>query len=140
MLGKCNNLEEIKALNKDTMMEFLGIEYLAGNAGFVHARMFIKKELTQPFGIMHGGAGVAFAESVGGVGSSFLVGLEHNEIRGLNITSNYMKAAKINTYIYAEAKCLHQGRHTHVWNIDVKDEQGEMILSCRLTNFIIHRD
>ena len=60
--------EQIKEINEGTMMETLGIEYLELKEGYVYARMFVKKELTQPYGMLHGGASMAMAESVGGMG------------------------------------------------------------------------
>ncbi len=131
--------DEIKEINEGTMMETLGIEYLELKEGYVHARMLVKKELTQPYGMLHGGASMAMAESVGGMGSAYLLGIKDYIIRGMQFSANHVKAAKVGTYVYATATIIHKGRQTHVWNIDIKNKDGEMVSSCRLTNFILRR-
>lgn len=130
------SLAEIKELNEGTMMETLGIEYIELSEGYVYARMFVKKELSQPYGMLHGGASMAMAESVGGVGSAYYLGIKDYVIRGMQLSANHVKAAKVGTYVYATATIMHKGRQTHVWNIDIKNEDGELVSSCRLTNFV----
>lgn len=132
-------LEEIKEINEGTMMETLGIEYLELKEGYVYARMFVKKELTQPYGMLHGGASMAMAESVGGMGSAYMLGIKDYIIRGMQFSANHVKSAKVGTFVYATATIIHKGRQTHVWNIDIKNEDGELVSSCRLTNFIIKK-
>ena len=131
--------EKLNNLNEGTMMETLGIEYIEVREGYVYARMFVKKELTQPYGMLHGGATMALAESIGGVGSACYVDMKTNLIVGMQFSANHLKSAKEGTYVYATATIIHKGRQTHVWNIDVKNENDEMISSCRLTNFIRSR-
>ena len=130
-------VKKLNDLNKGTMMETLGIEYLEVREGYVYARMFVKKELSQPYGMLHGGATMALAESIGGAGSSVYVDIKTHVIRGMQLSANHVKAAKVGTYVYAAATILHKGRQTHVWNIDVKNEDGDLVSTCRLTNFII---
>lgn len=129
--------EQIKEINEGTMMETLGIEYIELKEGYVYARMFVKKELTQPYGMLHGGASMAMAESVGGMGSAYMLGIKDYIIRGMQFSANHVKAAKVGTYVYGTATIIHKGRQTHVWNIDIKNEDGELVSSCRLTNFIM---
>ena len=131
--------EQIKEINEGTMMETLGIEYIELKEGYVYARMFVKKELTQPYGMLHGGASMAMAESVGGMGSAYYLGVKDYIIRGMQFSANHVKAAKVGTYVYGTATIIHKGRQTHVWNIDIKNEDGELVSSCRLTNFIIKK-
>lgn len=130
------SLAEIKELNEGTMMETLCIEYIELSEGYVYARMFVKNELSQPYGMLHGGASMAMAESVGGVGSAYYLGIKDYVIRGMQFSANHVKAAKVGTYVYATATIMHKGRQTHVWNIDIKNEDGELVSSCRLTNFV----
>lgn len=131
--------EQIKEINEGTMMETLGIEYLELKEGYVYARMFVRKELSQPYGMLHGGASMAMAESVGGMGSAYYLGVKDYIIRGMQFSANHVKAAKVGTYVYGTATIIHKGRQTHVWNIDIKNEDGELVSSCRLTNFIIKK-
>lgn len=123
-------------MNEGTMMEFLGIEYLEVGEGFVRARMFVKKELSQPYGMLHGGASMALAESIGGAGSACYVDMNDNIITGMQMSTNHVKSAMVGTYVYATATIIHKGRQTHVWNIDIRNENDEMVSTCRLTNFI----
>ena len=105
--------EEIKEINEGTMMETLGIEYLELKEGYVYARMFVKKELTQPYGMLHGGASMAMAESVGGMGSAYLLGIKDYIIRGMQFSANHAKAANVGTFVYATATIIHKAdRHT----------------------------
>ena len=129
-------VKKMNAMNEGTMMETLGIEYLEVREGYVYARMFVKKELSQPYGMLHGGASMALAESIGGAGSSYYVDMKTHVIRGMQFSANHVKAAKVGTYVYATATIIHKGRQTHVWNIDIKNEDNELVSSCRLTNFI----
>lgn len=131
------SLEEIKKLNEGTMMETLGIEYIDVKEGYVYARMMVRPDLSQPYGMLHGGASMALAESIGGVGSAFYLGIDNYIIRGMQMSANHVKAAKVGTYVYATATIIHKGRQTHVWNIDIKNEDEELVSTCRLTNFIL---
>lgn len=80
---------------------------------------------------------MALAESIGGVGSAFYLGIDNYIIRGMQMSANHVKAAKVGTYVYATATIIHKGRQTHVWNIDIKNEDEELVSTCRLTNFIL---
>ncbi len=133
------SIDEIKKINEGTMMESLGIEYLEVKEGYVLARMFVKLELSQPYGMLHGGASMAMAESIGGVGSAYYLGIEDYIIRGMQFSANHVKAAKVGTYVYGIANIIHKGRQTHVWNIDIKNENDELVSSCRLTNFVMKK-
>lgn len=132
-------IEKMTALNEGTMMGTLGIEYLEVRDGYVYARMFVKKELSQPYGMLHGGASMALAESIGGVGSAFYCNTEEYVIRGMQMSANHVKAAMLGTYVFATATILHKGRQTHVWNIDIKNEDDELVSTCRLTNFVFKK-
>ena len=129
-------IKKMNALNEGTMMETLGIEYLEIREGYVYARMFVKKELSQPYGMLHGGASMALAESIGGVGSAYYCDPKEYVIRGMQMSANHVKPAKVGTYVYATATIIHKGRQTHVWNIDIKNEDDDLVSSCRLTNFV----
>ena len=80
--------------------------------------------------------GRELAESIGGVGSAYYCDPKEYVIRGMQMSANHVKAAKVGTYVYATATIIHKGRQTHVWNIDIKNEDGDLVSSCRLTNFV----
>jgi 1,4-dihydroxy-2-naphthoyl-CoA hydrolase len=131
-------IEELNNLNKNTLMESLGIEYLDAGEGYVNARMPVDKKTLQPMGILHGGASLAFAETIGSLGSSLLINLEKYDVRGTSLTANHVKSVS-KGYVYGFAKIIHRGKYTHVWNIDVKNENDILISSSRLTIMIIEK-
>lgn len=132
------NLEKLNSINKNTMMEVLGIEYLEARNGYLKARMPVDKRTWQPEKLLHGGASMALAETLGSVGSAIMVNLDEYEVRGSQLSANHIKSAK-KGWVFGEAILLHKGRNTHVWNIDIKDESEKLISTCRLTNFIIKK-
>ncbi|MFA8451516.1 MAG: PaaI family thioesterase [Bacteroidales bacterium] len=133
-----SSIEEINASSKGTLMETLGIEYICVEKGYVQAKMPVDKRTLQPMGLLHGGASLALAETIGSLGSVILVDTEKAEVRGSSLSANHVRAARTG-FVIGEAKILHQGSKTHVWNIDIKNEEGKLISSCRLTNFIIEK-
>ncbi|HDO26919.1 MAG TPA: PaaI family thioesterase [Bacteroidetes bacterium] len=133
------SVEELNKLNKGTMMEMLHIEYLEADDGYFKARMPVNERTKQPAGILHGGATLALAETIAGLGSAIIVDLNQYEVRGSQVSANHVGTAH-SGWVYAEARLIHRGRNTHVWNIDIKDEDGRMVSTCRITNFIIRKD
>ena len=132
------NLEELNSVNKGTMMEVLGIEYIEARKGYLKAKMPVDERTFQPAKLLHGGASMALAETLGSVGSSIMVNLDEYEVRGSQLSANHIKSAK-DGWVIGEANLLHRGSNTHVWNIDIKNESGKLISTCRLTNFIIKK-
>ncbi len=136
MINPNSSISELNAMNRNTLMEQLGIEYLEVKEGYVAARMPVNERTKQPMGILHGGSSLALAETVGSLGSAFIVDLDKNDVRGSHMSANHVRAAK-NGWVFAKANIIHRGRNTHVWNIDIEDEDGQLVSTCRLTNFII---
>jgi len=132
-------LEELNSMNKDTFMEQLGIEYLEVKEGFVKAKMPVDKRTKQPFEILHGGASIALAETIASLGSAVLVDLEKNDIRGAAVTANHVGAVA-RGFVYGDAKLIHKGRITHVWDVEVTDQGGYKISVCRITVIVIPKN
>ena len=137
-MNKKSTIERLNQLNKKTMMEPLGIEYLEAESGYLKARMPVNDNTKQPNGILHGGANLALAETVAGLGSAMMVDMEKYHIRGAQVSANHVGTAS-SGWVYAEGKIIHKGKNTHVWNIDIKNEDGKLLSTCRLTNFIQSR-
>jgi len=131
-------IEELNRLNKGTMMEQLHIEYLEVGEGHIKAKMPVNERTKQPAGILHGGANLALAETVAGLGSAVIVDLNKYEVRGSQISANHVGTAHTG-WVFAEASLIHRGKNTHVWNIDIKDEDGRLLSTARLTNFLIRK-
>jgi len=136
MISINSTLEELNRMNKGTMMEQLGMEYLVVKDGYVKAKMPVDKRTKQPFDILHGGASVALAETIASLGSAVLVDLQKNDIRGASITANHVGAVA-RGFVYGEARLIHRGRTTHVWDIEIKDQGGYRISVARITVIII---
>lgn len=100
------------------------------------ARMKVDERNRQPFGYLSGGASLALAENVAGVGSSALC--EGCVCLGIEVSGSHMKAVLEGDTVTAYGRLLHNGKKLHVWQIDIKDTSGDLISSVRVTNFILH--
>ncbi len=136
MAGFKRSIEDINKLNKGTIMEQLGIEYLEAGYGYIKARMPVDERTYQPMGLLHGGANLTMAETLGGIGSSLMVDIKRYDIKGLHVTADHVRSVH-RGWVYGEAYILHEGKNIHIWNIDIKNEEGELVSACRITNFII---
>ena len=99
------------------------------------ARMKVDERNRQPFGFLSGGASLALAENVAGVGSSALC--PGCACVGIEVSGSHVKAVAEGDTVTAYAKMLHQGTTLHVWNVDIKDTAGDLISNVRVTNYII---
>jgi uncharacterized protein (TIGR00369 family) len=101
--------------------------------------MPVDSRTKQPMGILHGGASLAFAETLAGLGSMALVDPEKFEIRGASLTANHIGAAS-KGWVTGEATLIHKGKMTHVWDIEIRDESGNRISVSRMTVMIISKE
>lgn len=138
MVKLTTSIEDLNKINQGTLMEQLHIEYLEVADGYVKAKMPVNERTKQPMGILHGGANLALAETIGGLGSALIVDLDEFDVRGSQISANHIGTAH-SGYVYAEANMIHRGKNTHVWNIDIMDEEGKKVSTCRLTNFVLKK-
>lgn len=131
-------LREANALFKGTMMENLGIVLEPSGPDTVVATMPVGPKVLQPLGLLHGGATVALAESLGSVGSYMLVDRGKFAIVGIEVNANHLRVVRSGA-VKATGTLAHKGRTTHVWDIRVTDDQERLIAICRITNLIIER-
>ncbi|APG66376.1 thioesterase [Tenacibaculum todarodis] len=132
------NLQKLNSLNKNTLMETLDIEFVAVGKDFLTAKMPVTSKVHQPYGIMHGGATAAIAETVGSCASAFFLNDPSKLINGIELSINHIKSIREGT-VFATAKAIHKGRTTHLWEIRVEDEEGNLISICKLTNIILDK-
>lgn len=132
VLQKCNEW------SKNTLMETLEIEFIDAGEGFLKAKMPVNPNVHQPMGLLHGGASVALAESVGSAASIIYINPEKQEVRGIEISANHLKS-KREGEVYGTARIIHQGRSIHLWEIKITDEDDKLISLCKLTNMILPR-
>ena len=132
ILHYCNQV------SKNTLMQTLNIEYTDAGEDFLVATMPVNSSVHQPMGLLHGGASVALAESVGSAASMLFVNSELSEIRGIEISANHLKA-KRDGMVTATARIVHKGRSIHLWEIKITDENNALISLCKLTNMVLPR-
>lgn len=126
VLAKCN------AASKNTLMETLSIEVIDYGFDFLTARMPVNSKVYQPDGVLHGGATVALAESVGSFAAHIFVDTEAFFVRGIEISANHIRSVK-EGFVYAKATFLHKGRTTQLLDIKVTDEHDNLISVCKLS-------
>lgn len=142
----CSSVENIKRVDverikiiineKPNLSTALGMEFISTpEDDTCMARMKVDERNRQPFGFLSGGATLALAENVAGVGSSALC--PGCACVGIEVSGSHVKAVAEGDTVTAYAKMLHQGTTLHVWNVDIKDTSGDLISSVRVTNYII---
>jgi|SRR5699024_7070007 len=131
-------LEKLNSLGKNTLLETLAIEFTAIGDDFVEAKMPVTPRVHQPDGVLHGGATVALAETVGSVASAYFLDREKLFVRGIEINANHVKSIS-EGFVFARAEFLHKGRTTQVWDIKIRDEEGNLISASKLTTISLPR-
>lgn len=135
-MNKKSQLEKLNSRSINTLMETLGIKYTEIGDGYLVATMPVTSKVYQPTGILHGGATVALAESVGSMAAHiFLDSIDH-EVRGLEITANHLRSVR-EGLVTATAKPIHKGKTTHLWEIRVVDEHDKLVSLCKLTIIVL---
>ena len=130
VLTMCNKMCQ------NTLMQTLKIEFIDAGEDFLVATMPVTPAVHQPMGLLHGGASVALAESVGSAASMIFINPEVSEVRGIEIAANHLKA-KRDGMVTATARIIHKGRSIHLWEIRITDEKDNLISLCKLTNMIL---
>lgn len=129
-------LELCNQWSKNTLMQTLNIQYTDAGEDFLVATMPVNPSVHQPMGLLHGGASVALAESVGSAASIMFINHEKQEVRGIEISANHLKS-KREGMVTATARIIHKGRSLHLWEIRIVDENDALISLCKLTNMIL---
>ena len=132
-------LNKINEHCKGTLMETLGIEYVAIDTDSLTAKMPVTEKVHQPDGVLHGGATLALAESVGSAAAQVLIGEGRAQIRGMELSGNHVKSVR-SGYVWAKATVLHRGRTTQLWQIHVTDDQGVLVSVVKFTTMILKGD
>lgn len=136
MKSKEENIKLLNKLSKDTLMETLEITYTDVGKDYLIATMPVNSRVHQPMGLLHGGASVALAESVGSAASLLFIDSKNEEVRGIEISANHVKSKK-DGIITAKATLKHKGNTTHLWEIRIVDENEDLISLCKLTNIVL---
>jgi 1,4-dihydroxy-2-naphthoyl-CoA hydrolase len=137
MINTSISLEKLNSMSIGNMVEYLGIEFTEVTPDYICAKMPVDARTKQPMGLLHGGASVALAESVGSIAS--WLSLENPEKQaavGVEINANHLKSAR-EGYVYAKCTPLKVGRTMHVWDIKITNDSGDLVCVSRLTTAII---
>ncbi|WP_264564871.1 PaaI family thioesterase [Flavobacterium sp. N3904] len=139
VIDKDKMLEYCNDFSKNTLMETLNIEFIDAGEGFLVAKMPVNSSVHQPMGLLHGGASVALAESVGSAASHFFINDKDQEVRGIEISANHLKSIR-EGIVFGTARIIHKGRSLHLWEIKITDEEGNLISLCKLTNMVLTKE
>jgi 1,4-dihydroxy-2-naphthoyl-CoA hydrolase len=130
-------LDLINSMNKNTLMEQLGIECIELGDDYVISRMPVDKRTHQPMGLLHGGASAALIESIGSMGSTLLLDITKQHPVGIEINANHIGGIRTG-HVIAKGKIVHAGKKTHLWQVDITEEgTNKLVCSGRLTVMII---
>ncbi|MBS3737535.1 PaaI family thioesterase [Mesohalobacter halotolerans] len=130
ILKRCN------AITKNTLMETLSIEYTEIGKNYLAAKMPVNSKVYQPDGVLHGGAMVALAESVGSAAAIVFLDPTKFSIRGIEISANHVRSIK-SGYVFAKAMSIHLGKTTQVWDIKITDKDNRLISAVKLTTLAL---
>ncbi len=131
--------EQLNTLCENTLISNLGIEFLSAEKGEVIAKMPVDARTIQPFNILHGGASLALAESVASAGSTMLVDTSKSAVVGLEVNGNHLRSIS-SGFVTATARIIHQGERTHVWNVEIVDEENRLVMIGRVTMMVVNRN
>jgi uncharacterized protein (TIGR00369 family) len=129
-------LELSKKVCKNTLMETLEIQFTEVGDDFLIAKMPVTSRVHQPDGVLHGGASVALAESVGSMASYVFLDTEKFYIRGIEISANHLKSIT-EGFVFARASFIHKGRTTQLFEIRITDEDQNLISIVKLTTIAL---
>ncbi len=129
---------EINLILKDTLVSHLGREIVEIGEDSLTARMPVDRRTCQPMGILHGGASVALAETIGSCGANLVIDREEYYCVGLEINANHIRSVS-SGYVTGTARPLHLGKSTQVWEMLIRDDEGNLVCASRMTNAVLKR-
>jgi 1,4-dihydroxy-2-naphthoyl-CoA hydrolase len=132
-------LDSVNQRSKDTMMAFLGIEFTEIGDDFMTATMPVSNRTRQPLGILHGGASVVLAETIASTAANMVVDFSKYYCVGLEINANHLRSAK-QGLITGITRPIHLGRTTHVWSIELFNDNGQPTCISRMTACVLARE
>ncbi|NMM47970.1 hotdog fold thioesterase [Marinigracilibium pacificum] len=131
-------IEDLNAYIQDTMISTIGIEFTQVTESFIEAKVPVDSRTVQPYGLLHGGASVALAETLGSMASQLLIDETKQYCVGLEINANHVRGAR-SGFVVGRAKAIHIGRTTHIWSIEIKNEEDKLVCISRLTVAVINK-
>lgn len=132
------SLADFEGLGKGTLGEHIGIAFSEVGADFLKATMPVDHRTKQPYGLLHGGASVALAETLGSVGAAMVVDHNHFICVGQEINANHLRSAR-GGFVTGIAKPIHIGANSQVWGVNIYDESNKLICISRITVAVLKR-
>lgn len=129
---------DLNTRSADTLVEHLGIEYTAIGDDYITARMPVDNRTVQPARILHGGASVALAETLGSVAAYHCIDPREKMVMGLDINANHVRAVR-KGWVTGMVRPLHIGRSTHIWEIHIRDDRDRLVCIARITMAVLDR-
>ena len=133
---KAINLQKVKDLAKNTMADFLGMEWKEIGDDYLKLSMPVTERTRQPYGLLHGGASCTLAETIGSIASALVIDMDKFYCVGLEINANHLKSVS-EGMVTGKCSPLHLGKNTHVWDIKIYDDHQRLICISRLTVAVI---
>ena len=137
-MTKTEIIDACNRMCKNTLMQTLEMEFTDVGDDFLVARMPVTSRVHQPDGVLHGGASVALAESVGSAGAYVFMDSDSIVIRGIEISANHLKSVR-DGYVYAKASLVHKGRTIQLWQIKITNEAGDLVSLIKLTTITLSK-
>jgi 1,4-dihydroxy-2-naphthoyl-CoA hydrolase len=131
-------LEMLNKMSVNTMLQHIGIQFTKVGNGTIEARMPVDHRTHQPFGILHGGASVALAETLGSIAAMCCLDASTQYCVGLDINANHIKSVR-EGFVVGVVKPIHVGKKTHVWEIKISTEKEELVCISRITMAILDK-
>lgn len=135
-MDKKDILKMVNERTNDTMVSTLGIEITDFGDKHISGKMPVDNRTKQPFGLLHGGASAAFAETLGSIGAGNQIDLNEFSVVGIEINSSHLSAVR-SGWVYGKATPIRIGKTIQVWDINIKDEEGRLVCKSRLTIAVI---
>jgi 1,4-dihydroxy-2-naphthoyl-CoA hydrolase len=130
------SIDALNERSRDTMAEWLGIEYIEVQESYLKARMPVDKRTWQPLKMLNGGASLALAETVGSMAANLIIDRSKYVAFGMEINANHIKPVR-EGHVYAYARPVHSGKTSQVWDIRIHDEEGDTVCISRLTMAVV---
>ena len=131
-------VEELNSGRAGTMLEHLGMEFTEIGDDFIRGTMPVDGRTRQPYGLLHGGASVALAETLGSMGSTLCIDTDEYQCVGQEINANHLRPARAGL-VTGTARPVHLGGRTHVWSIEIVNDAQKLVCISRITMAVIKR-
>lgn len=138
MINPAITVQDLNNMGNANMVGHLGIKFTAIGPDFITATMPVDERTKQPLGLLHGGASVVLAETLGSIGASCVIDNEKQFCVGLEINANHVRSVK-EGFVTGTTKPIHIGKSTQIWEILIKDEREQLVCISRITMAVLTR-